>query len=369
MSWDKWRARLRGETVPTYPQPDHEDEGFYRRPITEKVVGANGKTNGQTRIIGWEPVAYYMVDGVLLASIGAGDSRRDLNADQASDLWTWCLRYPITEELYRAVAERGEPWPGLVMSDAKSAANVGRPTPADQSTDGNLIPAADRGVGRNDNMPEGHETEPAEPPEVMHARAIDNAIAAAVIKVTNDEEAAQAAGSKNRIAELRLAADKAGKAVYQPPFAEYKRLYALWTPMVAKAEKAEKAIQRAILEYRERERRRIAAERAEAEAKAREIEEANRRAADRAIARGEPEPPPEVAEPPKPAEPAPIAPTYGTRKVREELKRFAEIVNEEAVYKHFRGNADLTALLLKLAQAEVNAGRSVPGINVREGLI
>src|SRR5690606_41171075 len=30
----------------------------------------------------------------------------------AADIWTWVCDWPIPEDVYRSVAERGEPWPG-----------------------------------------------------------------------------------------------------------------------------------------------------------------------------------------------------------------------------------------------------------------
>ena len=109
MSYDNWRRRLAGETITAYLQPQLEDEGYYRRPITEPVVGANGQRNGQKRIIGWEPVAYFIDDGMLRGVIGD----RDMAANEVTDetLWSYVCRHPIAENVYRAVAERGEPWP------------------------------------------------------------------------------------------------------------------------------------------------------------------------------------------------------------------------------------------------------------------
>ena len=111
MSFERWRARLAGEKVVTYLQPDAEDEGYYRKPITEPKLAANGQRNGQKRIIGWEPVAYFIDRGKLCGVIGD----RDMAINEVTDesRWSWVVRHPISEELYRAVAERDEPWPDL----------------------------------------------------------------------------------------------------------------------------------------------------------------------------------------------------------------------------------------------------------------
>lgn len=354
MSFDRWRARLAGEKVTAFLQPDAEDEGYYRKPITEPKLAANGQRNGQKRIIGWEPVAYFM-DGANLCGV-LGD--RDMGPNEITDesLWSWVVRHPISEELYRAVAERGEPWPDLLATVGFDASDV--------------VPAANREVAKTDNKPPE-----ALPAEVEHAQAIDSAIGAAPTKITSEAEASIALGSKNRIAELRLAADKAGKAVYEPMYREYKKVQAVWSPIVARAVAAEGKIQTAVLTFRESERKRLAKEQAEAAAaaaaKQREIDAANQRAADRAIAAGNVEPAPVVAEQPAPvaAQPAPLAPTYGTRKLKEELKKFAVIEDDVAVFTHFRADADLKALLEKLATNAIRSGATVPGATFREGLI
>lgn len=364
MSFDKWRARLDGETVTTFLQPDAEDEGYYRKPITEPKLNAQGQRNGQKRIIGWEPVAYFIDRGKLCGVIGD----RDMAINEVFDesLWSWVVRYPISEELYRAVAERGEPWPDLApatLTEAEVNSNFIKAIQAD-------IPAANREVAKSDNNP------PEElPAEVQHAQAIDSAIGAALTKVTSEAEAAIALGSKNRIAELRLAADKAGKAIYEPIYRDYKKVQGVWSPIVARAVAAEGKLQAAILTFREFERKRIAREQAdaaaEAAAKQRAVDEANEAAAQRAIAAGKPEPEPVVVEHPAPvqAAPAPIAPTYGTRKLKEELKKFAVITDDVEVYRHFRADADLKALLEKLATNAIRSGATVPGATFREGLI
>jgi hypothetical protein len=203
-----------------------------------------------------------------------------------------------------------------------------------------------------------------------HAIGIDTAIGAALKKVTNETEAAQALGSKNRIAELRLAAEKAGKALYDPPFREYKRLHGLWSPMVARADTAEKALNKAILTFRETERIRIAKEQTQSDERQRLLDEANARAADRAIAAGEPELPPEIVEIERPIAPAPILPTYGTRKIKEEVKTFLdEVTDYDLIYQYFKESAEVKTFLTTLATAAIKAGRTVPGVKTREGLI
>jgi hypothetical protein len=345
VSWLKWEARLRGEKVLTFPQPDEEDEGYYRTLITEPGVNAKtGQRNGKTIPVMWgEPVAYFMFGGKLCGVLG---SNHDMTENEVTDLWTYVVRYPISEDLYRDVAEKGKPWPDL---PPKAVAE---------------IPAADREVAKSDNAPIE-----AIPPDKMHAEAIDAAICAAPTAVKSDAEASIALGSKNRIAELRLAADKAGKAIYEPMYRTYTAEQKKWSPMIARATAKEKELNTAILSFRESERLRILKEQAEAEQRQRELDDANARAADRAIGRGEPEHAPEVEEVATPAPVAPIVATYGSRGLREELKKFAIIENKIAICHHFIDNPELVALLEKLATTAIRSGIIVAGTSVREGLI
>lgn len=366
MSWDRWRERLAQKeaglkiSVPTFLSPEPEDEGFYRKPITEPELNKHGKTNGRKRTVGWEPIAYFLQDGQLVGVV----NNRDMTPNEIDGLWSWCAQHPIQEEWYRDVAEQGKPWPDLKSTDIISHPDNGIGDDMDRADQAREVPAANRDVAKGDNAP------PEVLPEVAHATAIDNAISAAIKKVTNETEAAQALGSKNRIAELRLAADKAGKAEYEPPYAEYKRLYGVWNPPVKRAEAKEKELNTAILTFRESERKRIAKEQADADAKQREIDEANERAAQRAIAAAEPEPPPIVEEVPTPAPLAPIAPTYGTRELREEVKQILESVTDfDEVYAFLKNEPKVKALLTELAAAKIKAGYAVPGTVTREGLI
>lgn len=384
MSWDRWRERLAQKeagqkiTVPTFLSPGPEDEGFYRKPITEPELNKQGKTNGRKRIVGWEPIAYFLQDGTLVGVI----NNRDMTPNEIDGLWSWCVQHPIRENWYRAVSERGESWPdaekGVVAPVCERCRGdrfvsgaypdlPDEPCPkcnADAPSGAERVRLTAREITRDDNKP------PELLPEIAHATAIDNAISAAIKKVTNETEAAQALGSKNRIAELRLAADKAGRAKYEPPFAEYKRLYGVWTPPVKRAEAKEKELNTIVLTFRESERRRIAKEQADADAKQREIDEANERAAQRAIGAAELEPPPIVETVEQPAPLAPVVATYGSRKLKEEVKQILESVTDfDAVYAFLKNEPKVKALLTELAAAKVKSGFVVPGVITREGLI
>jgi hypothetical protein len=340
-----------------FSQPQPEDEGYYRKPQTEPVLGANGQPNGQKRVIGFEPVAYFMKDGILQGAIG----KRRMTPEEVSDegLWSWVVNRPISYEWWQA-AVKGEPWPDLqkIEETLKNSAAA--------------IPAANREVTSSDNAPpEGVE------PHIYHAELIENAIRASRdLLVTDEASAAILLGAKNRVAELRLAADKAGHAIYDPLHAAYKAEQVKWPGMVKKAADWETTLNRRYLEWRDAENRRIAREKADAAQRQAEIDAANARAADRAIAQGQPEPAPVVPEPTQDtaAAPTPVSATYrapGQRAKPKEVETWHldGIDDFDAVYKHFKDNADVKAALTKVATATIKSGQEVPGTRRHYGLI
>ncbi|MET4187649.1 hypothetical protein ABIB86_000402 [Bradyrhizobium sp. JR1.7] len=358
---DNWRKRLAGEEIKTYEADP--DIGYYR--LRKKDI----KTNE----VWWTPVAYFIDGGKLVGVIGD----RNMNEREIGDLWHSVSAYPIPEEIFFAFEDLVEvpnaDWPAGLRGEPKRPPFASKAEPTATHTQvagitGTAVPAANREVARSDNAPPAEE---AIPLDQQHKTAIDNAIAAAPKAVpTTAEEAALAEGSKNRIAELRLAAARDGKALYEPMYRAYTAEQKKWSPLIAAAETAEKALGRLVLTFRENERKRVLKEQQEAAAKQAAIDEANARAADRAIAAGKPEPAPVVVETVAPAAPEPVKPTYGTRSVKAELKtHLDEITDYDAVYAYFKGTDPVKALLTTLAKAAITAGRTVPGTKTREGLI
>lgn len=296
---------------------DQCELGFYRKGQYQRDV------KGINRRVGWIPVAVFMSGNTMTARVGD----RDVTGDALGELWSYIAANPISEEEWRQVAENNQRW-------------TDDPAPPED--------ALERIIGPNDNKP----------PDVItaqdHAAAIDNAIGAAPKAVKSEEEAAQALGMKNRLAELRLACDKAGKAEYEPLYANYVKVRDPWQKPVKRAADEEKRLNTIILQFREVERQRIAKEQAAADAIKREFE-------DRTA---------EVIEIAPVAAPAPIAPTYGTRKIKEELHTILDAVTDyDAVYAFLKAEPKVKALLLELATAKVKAGFTVPGTTIRQGLI
>lgn len=330
MSYDKWKRRLAGEKVETFTQPDHEDEGYYRKPVTVK------QANGRNRVVGWIAVAYF-IDPFVADRLCCVIGDRDATDDEAIEVWTWCVSHPISEELYRSVADNGNPWPDIPNEMVIENDTVFEVAPA---------------IGHNQPPPE----EAIAPNLVMEEKIMTAINAAPDLKVIeSDEQAELVAGSRNRILELKNEAAKAGEAIYKPHYANYKKEYDLWTPMVKRAE-AKAAEQLKLIQRHEQKKRDDAAA----------AEAAAQRAADRAIAAGVPETAPEVA--PTPAPKAQVKPSYG-RAIPMREKTFVVIDDIAKAASCYLGRQEVVAIITQLAQADVDAGITVPGTHTRKGVI
>jgi len=84
-----WKSALAGEKATAFV--DSPSPGFYRT----------------KRGTSWVPVAVWPNGDGLGFKIG----REVVGADMGTELWSHYCAHPITEEVYRAVAERGENWP------------------------------------------------------------------------------------------------------------------------------------------------------------------------------------------------------------------------------------------------------------------
>ena len=371
-NYANWKARLEGRAVKTFLQPQLEDAGYYRLPIT------NRKPNGQTDITGWVPVAMWVEGGELAGLVGAGDDIRDMTSEQlyGEQFWSWICRHPITYEVYQAVAERGEPWPDA--PEVQLANTMGE----------EAVPAANRDVNRNHNAAPEEDKRPA---YEKAAEAIDKAIAVSKAHAITDQKSAEIAlGMVNRIAELRLAAKRDGEAEYKPLYAQYKKLLDAWKPPVDRADAEEKRQTANINAWKRAEEKRLREEAAKAEAerkkleeeaaaRAKEEEERAQRAADRAIANGVPPaeqdlfevevPEPIVAPIPlsAPIQPTTVAlaPTYGKRKLKDTpVEPTFTIDDYNAAVDFFKNTDTIKAAITILIKGAIKVNVAVPGVTV-----
>ncbi len=388
MSHDNWKKRLEVMKLPTVAarraelkrlgldnmEPTEKDEGFYRIPHTVKDERGNGKNI----ITDYTPVALFLDRGVLIGSRGV--DYKPMTPEQIIDSWTWFCGHPIKYDLYTAVTKGGEPWPDLNLHLAGPNLEA---VPAALTEDGSLVerkvsmdtgdiyaaasghPQRERVIERDHNQP------PEVLPEVAAAESIDNAIGAARdLPVTTADEAAIAAGAANVIRDRRLATEKTAKSKVDPLHLAYTTERNKWLPLVKRARDAEDAVRLKVATFEVAERRRVAAEQLAALERQRELDEAAERAADRAIAAGVPETPPEGEVVAIPKAPERVTPTYGSYKPRQTEKwHFDGIEDVDKFIASIKDEPDFRTALMALAEKLVKAGRDVPGVKRHWGVI
>lgn len=256
-----------------------------------------------------QPVAIWRdMDGICCAVSG--------REDDASELWTFVADKPITEAVYRAVVA-GEPWPDIAPSVAALT-----------------------------------NSESADPADILRDQIeACKADIAGFTTITDDTQQAAAQSLRSRLLELSREADKTREKLKAPHHEAGKAVDAKWQPLVKDAKAAADKVAAAMGAW-ETEKARVAAEaRRKAEDEARKAAEANA-------------PPPPVAAP-APAPAAPIKGAYG-RAASVRVVRIATVVDQDQLYAAIRDNSELKATMQRIAQAIVNGGETVAGVEITE---
>jgi len=321
-----WRDALAGKKPKMFV--DSPELGFYRKGVYVK------EPNVRSKRVGWTPVAIFLnANKALCAIIGPNGSDKILtDRDQINELWSFVAANPISEETYRAVAERGEGWP-----DSHDAA----PALPDEPQ-----PAADQS--------------PAE--KIAAALKADKALAVAYKAIDSDELASKARSLQNKFLEHRGAAGKAYDAANRPLLDEQKALREIWFPIRDDADAEIKALAAAMGRWEDTKRAAAKLAQEAADKAAREHAEAVRKAEE--ANKPAPPPPAEV----KPNTPAPSAQIRGGagRAASVSLQKFVTEIDAAKVFESFKTNAEVIELLTALAQKAIRAGLDVPGAKFEE---
>lgn len=299
-----WRALLRGDKIDV--DPNEPFSGFYRTRLAK---------GGQ-----YVPVAYWREGGNLVCVIDG----RAQDEDRAVERWPYCVRSPISHEVYIAFTERGEGWPDM---DATVQAQLKPPAPGHNQ-------------GPTDDLTTLAEQIEAAAAGVSEYQSIDS-----------DEKQAKAQSLRARLNELAGAADKKREAEKKPHLEAGKAIDTKWKPLVNTAKAAADIVAKAMSAWET-----VKFNKAKAQALA------DARAREKAEAEGRPAPQP--AAPPSVA-PAPIKGAYG-RAASVKLVKVATVENQDAVYAYMRERPEVIECLAKLAQRAVDAGLDVPGVKVSE---
>lgn len=296
-----WKSALAGDKPA--PSIDDPKPGFYR-----------SRRRGAVPL----PLAIWMAGDEVCGRLGD----QDLTRDRLNEVWSYACENPITEEVYRAVAERGEVWPDM-----------------DATVTGQL---AEQGHNR-----------PPTSPEILLAEQIDNARAGAnqYSKIESDDRASQAQSLRSRLLELGREADKHREAKVRPHLDETAAINKTWKPIIDAAKGAADQIKVALQDWEDHKRNLVRKAAEEAAAAARKAE-----------AEGTPAPPPPAPTPPPAAQ---IGGAYG-RRASVGVKNIIVVDDWALAFQAVKDDADVQALIQKKLQKIADAGIKVEGTHTVE---
>ena len=278
--------------------------GFFRRRLVSK--GA------------FIPVAIWQYEGATVAVV-------DGKQADAEETWSYCCPHPVTEEAYRARIA-GERW-------ADEAEGLSPP-------------------------PIGHNQGPQDEADILRSQI--EAASASVkdyTEIADDETASRAQSLRARLNELSRDADKKREAEKRPHFDAAKAVDLKWQPLVKAAKAAADAIAKALGAHETR-KARAAAE------QARLAEEARRKAVAEVLA-AHPEAPVPMPPPVTSAPVTTIRGAYG-RAASVKVVKIAHVKDYDEATTFFRNEPEYRGVIERLAQRAVDAGHTVPGVEIEE---
>ena len=325
-----WQARQRGENPTAFvEQPEC---GFYRKKN-------GGRHNGKKLPATYEPVAIFLdSEGIMVGRIGIQDNIKEIKIGDSSkydlrDLWSWLATNDISEETYRAVAERGEPWP-----DAHD--------PKKNILDVKILSGSEAAIYRKklfDSVAEYEKTFPPIPLKEITSAAskmlsgqlsngsepglIKDLVAAKAgisqyDKIESDEIAASALSLKNEITSIASELDKVRTGLVRPHLDAQQEINGRLNPIIKDAKESSARLLRAIGSWEDQKR-----------------ESATLNPSSTNM------PPPK----------AQIAPAVGRKASVKTVKVVLTICPEKA-WKQFGRSREVYDVMMKLAQKTVDAG-------------
>jgi len=283
-------------------------------------IDANTPEPGYYRTKKGEPVAIWYEDVVCNIMIG---SDKMVALEQYEDVWTRCANRPVTEEQWQTACDNGWVWHDMD--------EMVRETLGDNIRDAEDAEAISALLNLLEQAAKAYET------------------------IESDEQAAKAQSLRSRALELKGRADKIREAEKKPHLEAGKKVDKVWMPLVKNADdmvvKLRKAMERfETVKLQDRRKK--------------EAEEAAKREAER----------PKELDMSGPDQPEPdIQPKQG---IRGGYGRAASVGTRKVVtglandrtpaLMRYAGHAEMTALLIKLAQRDVDNGVDVTGFTIEE---
>ena len=357
----KWPPELR----PTTDGATAESLGFYRLPRKEPKLDAKGRSNGQSKIVGYEPVAVTILEGELKIFIG------DRDAGSRGEWDSSFLTHPISEEVYRAVAERGEPWPDFAQICDRCGRQLGANHACLPEPDGKTIaqmreenPNFDRDLERTFAMADAAEERKKAEPQIAIKQRLDalKGQVSAFAKIESDEQSSAARGLQARFLELRGEAAEHYEKANRPLLDQQKKLREIWFPIRDEADDAKTVLGDAMGAWEDV--KRAAAKRASDEAARQAREHAAAVAA--AEAANRPAPPPPGPERPNLPMPTAQIKAAGARTANVKLLKIVTEIDVDKAFSQFKAAPEVREVLMSLAQRAVTAGLPVDGATIEE---
>jgi len=289
------------------------------------------------------PVAIWRETDGRIAAI------RDGRPVDPSAIWTWCCLNPVAYETYVAVAERGEAWPEDVPSIEAcrvaarietAGANAGHTAGPDDATVPSL-PAVSLLPGFLPGP--GHNSTGAIVGKAMELKATIDGLwlqasdwLGAIGSVSSQVEADRAANFAERFGELEKLAEEERTCEKKPVLEQGRTIDATWKPVIGAADEAKRAMKKALEPFLIAETQKLK-------------DEAGFGGATDGARAG----------------------TIGRRVALRRTRR-VHVSDRNAFIAHYRRDSRLYAdeavqkVLLKLAEADLAAGRAVPGAEIVE---
>jgi len=287
----------------------------------------------------WIPVAIFREDDGEVLALCKGEMK------DAFEVWTWCCRYPVDYEVYRAVAEEGKPWPEDVLVSGLADSSAKAPYPAT----GNPSPAPLPTIGHNSS---GVREAEGLLEEIEALKYLSSTWLEEIGSIATQPDADRAANYAERFGMLETKAEALRTSAKRPILEAGRRIDAEWKPVIAKASDNKAKMKKALEPYLLSERERILREQAEREAAL--------------LAKGGEGSDPLSSLSSSTSTFAPRAGTHG-RRIGLRSKKVVSVIDEEAFISGFKSNdlfwkdEAVRSSMLKLAESDLIAGHLVPG--------
>jgi hypothetical protein len=272
----------------------------------------------------------------------------------AFEFWTWCCRYPVDYEVYRAVAEEGKPWPEDVLVSGLADPSATKLEPIIAPSPLGLPP-----IGHNSS---GTTEAEGLVEEIEALKYLSSNWLEEIGSISTQTDADRAANYAERFGMLETKAEALRTSAKRPILEEGRRIDAEWKPVIARASDNKAKLKKALEPYLLSERERILREQAEREAA---LLAKGGEGSGSVLGSDSDSDPLSMLTSSTTTLP-PRAGTHG-RRIGLRSKKVVSVIDEEAFISGFKSNdrfwqdQAVRSSMLKLAESDLITGHLVPG--------